>query len=125
MKKYWLLAVCLALLFSWWLFARQQTIPEVHFAKVSQSRIESTISTNGKVDPYDWAAARAESPGVVRAISVQRGATVRAGDTLISLDTTAAQAELAAAEARAQEARAELEVLQQGGKASQLTSLAS
>ncbi len=125
MKKFWLVAVLLVLLLSWWAFAHQQTIPEVHFARVTQTRIESTISTNGKVEPFDWAAARAESPGVVRAISVQRGANVQAGQTLITLDTTAAQAELAAAEARAEEARAELDVLQQGGRASQLSSLAS
>ena len=125
MKKYWLVAVGLVLLLSWWVFARQQTIPEVHFAKVTQARIESTISTNGKVDPFDWAAARAESPGVVRTISIQRGANVKAGQMLVTLDTTAAEAELATALARAQEARAELEVLQQGGKASQLSSLGS
>src|SRR3954451_7579452 len=125
MKKYWLVAVGLVLLLSWWAFARQQTVPEVHFAKVTERRIESTISTNGKVDPFEWAAARAERPGVVRTISVQRGATVQAGQTLVALDTTAAQAELATAEARAQEARAELEVIQQGGKASQLSSIAS
>jgi len=125
MKRYWLVGVGLALLGSWWLFAHGQSIPEVHFSKVADKRIESTISTNGKVDPYDWAAARAEAPGVVREISVQRGATVKAGQTLVGLDTTSAQAELAAAEARAQEARAELGVLQQGGKASQLSSLAS
>src|SRR3954454_22261373 len=113
MKKYWLVAVGLLLLLSWWGFARQQAIPEVHFTKVTQARIESTISTNGKVDPFDWAAGRAESAGVVRAVSVQRGATVQAGQILVTLDTTAAQAELAAAEARAQEARAELSVLAQ------------
>src|ERR1700750_430024 len=105
MKKYWLVAVGLVLLLAWWGFARQQTIPEVHFAKVTQTRIESTISTNGTVHPSEWAAARAESPGVVRTVSIQRGATVQAGQTLITLDTTAAQAELATAECRAQEAR--------------------
>lgn len=125
MKRYWLVGVGLALLGSWWLFAHGQSIPEVHFSTVTQRRIESTISTNGKVDPYEWAAARAETPGVVRQVSVQRGAMVKAGQTLVALDTTAAQAELAAAEARVQEARAELDVLEHGGKASQLSSLAS
>src|SRR5436305_4439292 len=115
MKKLWLLAVLLVFFLAWWAFAHQQDAPEVHFAKVMEARIESTISTNGKVEPFDWAAARAESPGVVRAVSVQQGANVRAGQTLVTLDTTAAQAELAAAEARAQEGRAELDVLQQGG----------
>src|SRR3954454_8653821 len=113
MKKLWLAAVVLLLLLSWWAFAHQQSVTEVHFTKVTQARIESTISTNGKVDPFDWAAARAESPGVVRAVSVERGARVQAGQILVTLDTTAAQAELAAAEARAQEARAELSVLAQ------------
>jgi RND family efflux transporter MFP subunit len=125
MKKYWFVAAVLVLLLAWWGFARQQTIPDVHFTKVTEARIESTISTNGKVDPSEWAAARAESSGMVRTISVQRGITVKAGQTLITLDTTAAEAELAAAEARAQEARAELDVLAQGGRASQLSSLAS
>src|SRR4051794_10779108 len=123
MKKYWLVAVLFVLLVSWWAFAHQQNIAEVHFAKVAQTHIESTISTNGKVDPSEWAAARAESPGVVRTVSAQRGEMVHAGQTLITLDTTAAEAELAAAEARAQEARAEFEVLEQGGKASQLSSI--
>jgi HlyD family secretion protein len=125
MKRYWLVGIGLALLGSWWLFAHGQSVPEVHFSTVSQRRIESTISTNGKVDPYEWAAARAEAPGVVRQVSIQRGATVKAGQTLVELDTTAARADLAAAEARVQEARAELDVFQQGGKASQLSSLAS
>jgi HlyD family secretion protein len=125
MKKSWLVAAVLVSLLVWWGFTRQQADAEVHFAKVVQTRIESTISTNGKVDPYDWAAARAESPGVVRAISVQRGATVQAGQTLVTLDTTAAEAELAAAEARSQEARAELDVLEKGGRASQLSNLTS
>src|SRR3954470_14564369 len=125
MKKSWLVAAVLVSLLVWWGFTRQQADAEVHFAKVVQTRIESTISTNGKVDPYDWAAARAESPGVVRAISIQRGATVQAGQTLVTLDTTAAEAELAAAEARSQEARAELDVLEKGGRASQLSNLTS
>lgn len=125
MKKSWLVLVGLVLLLAWWALAHQQAIPEVHFAKVTQARIESTISTNGKVDPYEWAAARAESPGVVRSIAVQRGATIQAGQVLVTLDATAAQAELAAAQARVQEARAELDILQQGGKASQLSSLTS
>src|SRR3954454_24862822 len=125
MKKSWLVAAVLVSLLVWWGFTRQQADVAVYFAKLVQARIESTISTNGKVDPFDWAAARAESPGVVRAVSVQRGATVQAGQILVTLDTTAAQAELAAAEARAQEARAELNVLAQGGRASQLSNFAS
>jgi HlyD family secretion protein len=85
--------------------------------------IESTISTNGKVEPVDWAAARAETAGVVRSIAVQRGQNLKAGQTLVLLDTTAAQSDLAGALARQQEAQAETQTLSLGGKASQLANL--
>lgn len=125
MKKYWLVFAAAAILGLWWYFAHQQSVPEVHFAEVKPSLLESTISTNGKVDPAEWAAARAETAGVVRSITVQRGQSVIAGQTLVMLDTTSSEAELAAAQARAQEARAESEVLRQGGKASQLSTINS
>lgn len=125
MKKYWLALVLPVALIVWWGLARRQTIPEVHFVTVKRSRIESTISTNGKVDPAEWAAARAETAGVVRSISIARGDQVKGGQTIVTLDSTAAQAELTAAEAREQEARAETLVLGQGGKASQLATIDS
>ncbi len=123
MKKYWLLLILPAALLLWWNLDHRQSSVEVHFATVKEARIESTVSTNGKVDPAEWAAARAETAGVVRSIAVQRGAVVAAGQTLVTLDTTAAQSELAAAQARQQEAQAETVTLGQGGKASQIASL--
>jgi len=81
------------------------------------------VSTNGKVEPGQWAAARAEIAGVVRSISVHQGEAVRAGQPLVSLDTSASQAELAAALARQQEARTESATLKEGGKPAQLASL--
>jgi HlyD family secretion protein len=123
MRKYWLLLILPALLLLWWGVGRRDAAPEIHFATVRPAKIESTVSTNGKVEPAQWAAARAETPGVVRAIAVQRGQTVRAGQTLVVLDTTAAQSDLAAALARQQEAQAEYAAVGQGGKTSQLASL--
>ena len=123
MKKYWLLAALPALLILWWGLNHRQASVTVHFAAVKQARIESAVSTNGKVDPVEWAAARAETAGVVQSILTQRGATVQAGQTLVKLDTTAAQAELAAAQARLQETQAEVATLGQGGKASQISSV--
>ena len=99
-------------------------MPRIHFAKVQRTRIESTVSTNGKVEPAEWAAARTESAGVVRAISVQRGETVSRGQTLVRLDVAAAESDLAAAQAKQQEAQAESEIVGQGGKASQLANIA-
>jgi HlyD family secretion protein len=123
MKKYWLLLALPVLLILWWGLDHRQSSVTVHFARVKQAQIESTVSTNGKVDPAEWAAVRAETAGVVRSILTQRGARVGAGQTIVTLDTTAAGAELAAAQARLQDAQAEVLTLGQGGKASQISSL--
>ncbi len=122
MRRYWLLLLP-AVLLLWWGLDRRQTAAEVHFVSVAHARIESTVSTNGKVEPLEWAAARAETAGVVRSISVRRGQLVQAGQALIRLDVTAAESDLAGAEAREQEARAVTTTLGQGGKASQLASV--
>ncbi len=90
---------------------------------MQRAMIQSTVSTNGKVEPVEWAAARAETAGVVRSVSVQRGQSVEAGQTLVRLDATQAQSDLAEAEAREQEAQAESTTLGQGGKAATLANL--
>ncbi len=92
-------------------------------AEVRNLTIESTVPTNGKVEPVEWAAARAEIAGVVRAVSVQRGEMVTAGQTLVTLDTTAAQSDLAAALAREQEAHADTAALGRGGKPAALANV--
>ncbi len=123
MRKYWIPLVLLALIGLWWGLAHRDSAPLIHFSTVKPLRIESYVSTNGKVEPVDWAAARAETAGVVRTINVQRGQDIKAGQTLVLLDTTAAQSDLAGALARQQEAQAETQTLGQGGKASQLANL--
>jgi HlyD family secretion protein len=117
MKKYWFLLILPVALLLWWGIGRGQATPTVHFAQVTRVTIESTVSTNGKVEPAQSAAARAETAGTVRTVSVQRGQTVAAGQTLVTLDTSAPESELAAATAREQEARAELATLGEGGRA--------
>ncbi len=123
MKRYWFLLILPVLLLIWWGVDRGGSAPVIHFATVRRTRIESTVSTNGKVEPAQWAAARAETSGVVKTILVQRGQHVNAGQTLVTLDTTAAQAGLVGALSREQEALAETTTLGQGGKAAQLASL--
>lgn len=123
MRKYWIPLALLALVGLWWGLGRRDSAPTIHFTTARPTRIESSVSTNGKVEPVDWAAARAETAGVVRAIEVQKGQRVKAGQTLVLLDTTAAKSDLADALARQQEAQAETEILSRGGKASQLASL--
>ncbi len=118
MRKYWWLLALPVALIVWWAFGRGNAPVEVHFATVKRARISSAVPTNGKVEPAEWSAARAETASIVRAINVQRGDKVQKGQTLVTLDQTAAQATLAAALARQQEAQAEIDTLSQGGKAS-------
>ena len=123
MKRSWLLLIIPALLVLWWGLDSRTSTPEIHFAPVRRLTIQSTVSTNGRVEPVEWAAARAETAGVVRTVQVQRGQRVEAGQTLVRLDTTAAQSDLASAVAREQEARTDVATLGQGGKTATLANL--
>jgi HlyD family secretion protein len=123
MRPYWLLLILPLLLLLWWGLDHRNSVTQVHFASAQHARIESTVSTNGKVEPVEWAAARAETAGVVRVISTQRGQNVHAGQTLVTLDTTAARSDLATALAKEQEAQVENATLTQGGKAATLADL--
>src|ERR1700744_1465975 len=100
MKRYWLILILPLLLLAWWGWGRTESAPVVHFASVQRTTIESTVSTNGKVEPAEWAAARAQAAGVVQSIKVQRGQQVTAGQTLVTLDSTAAQSAVTEALAR-------------------------
>jgi HlyD family secretion protein len=100
-----------------WGVSRKSAPPEAPFARTSRETIVSSIATNGKVEPIEWASARAERPGAVQSIFVHRGQTVSAGEALVALDTNQAAADLAAAEARVKGARAQLTVIDQGGRA--------
>jgi HlyD family secretion protein len=123
MNRYWLVLLLPAALLLWWGLDRGGSGPEIHFDTARRITIESTVSTNGKVEPAEWAAARAETAGVVRSVHVQQGQKVAAGQTLVTLDTTAAQSSLAAALAQEQEAETDLAALSQGGRAAALADI--
>lgn len=112
-----------AALLLWWAFGRGGSAAEIHFASARAATLSSTVPTNGKVEPAEWSAARSEASGVVRSVAVRRGEDVQAGQILLTLDTTAAQADLAAALAQEQQAQSEIGTLQQGGKAATLADL--
>lgn len=85
--------------------------------------IESTVPTNGRVEPVESAAARAEVSGVVQAVDVQRGQNVVKGQALVKLDTTSTQSEVAAAMAVRQAADADIASLRRGGKEGALSTI--
>ena len=114
--------VILAMVVAWGV-SRKAAPPEVPFARTKRERIVSVIPTNGKVEPAEWATARAERAGVVMNIYIHRGQDVKQGEALVSLDTREASANLAGAAARVREAQAQQQVFQQGGRAAEVTEI--
>jgi HlyD family secretion protein len=123
MKRNWWILILPLLLLVWWGLDRRDATVTIHFSTVRHAAIESTVSTNGKIEPEQWAAARAETSGVVKKVAVERGQQVKAGQTLVTLDTSAAESALATALAAQQQAEAEKAALAAGGKASTLADL--
>ena len=121
MKKFWLLLVVPAVLLLWWAAARRDSVASVHFAVAKRQTLESVVSTNGKLEPVDYAAARAEIAGVVQDVLIERGQEVRAGQPLVALDSVSERAAVDTAKAQLEAAKAELETVRQGGKLSLLT----
>jgi HlyD family secretion protein len=114
-KLLWLLIPAVG--FIGWLFARNSTPPEVPFTKAVRETLVSTLNTNGKVEPVESAAVRTEGSGAVQQVHVERGQAVVQGQLLITLSATQAQADLATAQSRIAQAKAELETLSGGGRA--------
>jgi len=110
---------------AWQLVEWRNQPPEVAFARAAKETITSSVPTNGKVEPVEWAIARAERSAPVAQILVERGQRVTRGQTLVELDASEATADLAAAEARITQARSELDVLAKGGRATELAGIAS
>src|SRR5580698_1792787 len=81
----------------WWLVKWRNQPPEIPFAKVVRESVVSSVSTNGQVEPIEWATARAERSGPVEAMLIERGKLVAEGAALVEIDASDARADLAAA----------------------------
>jgi HlyD family secretion protein len=121
MKRLWFLLIVPAGLLLWWALSGNSAIPSVHYAAVKRETIASIISTNGKLEPLEFATARAEIAGVVKQIAIERGHDVKAGQTLVVLDNASEQAALGTAKAQLEQAQAEVRTVKQGGKSSLLS----
>jgi HlyD family secretion protein len=120
-----LVAAAAAAVGVWRLIVWRNQPPEVTFARAVRETLVSTVSTNGKVEPIELATARAEGSGAVLRILIQEGQTVSQGQPLVEIDAAQARAELASAQARMAQVRAELETLEKGGRAAELAEIAS
>jgi HlyD family secretion protein len=99
-----------------WIVSRRTLPPAVDFVKVTRETIVSTLGTNGRVEPLEWMSARAERSGVIARVLVSRGQRVKKEDLLVELDTRVATAELSKTQAAIQEAQAQQQLLNQGGR---------
>jgi len=121
----WLLVLAGAAALAWSLVTWRNQPPEISFAKVVRESIVSSVSTNGKVEPIEWATARAERSGPVGSILIERGKRVTQDAPLVEIDASEAQADLASAQSRVEQARAEIAVLEKGGRATDLADISS
>jgi HlyD family secretion protein len=120
----WAAILAMAASGAWYAVTLRNQPPELAFSRVVREPITSSVPTNGRIEPIEWAEVRAEKSGPVENIMVQRGAHVAQGAALVELDSGEARAELAAAQARVSQVRADLEVIERGGRATDLSAIA-
>jgi HlyD family secretion protein len=106
-----------------WGVLRKGDPPKVSFAHVKRQTLVSTLPTNGKVEPSLWQAVRAETGGIVSRAPVEDGQTVAAGAVLAAIADPSLQAEIDAAQAKLNEARANLASQEAGGKPAEFTDI--
>jgi multidrug resistance efflux pump len=123
MKKLLALVGVLLLVLGWWAYRRRNAPPEAPFAKVTRETVVSTLITNGRMEPAEWTAVLAERSGVVEKLHTDRGTRVGRGDMLAEIGSENSKSDLAAAEARVAQARADLSVVEAGGRASDLAEI--
>jgi HlyD family secretion protein len=123
--KRWLLALVLAFVVapSLWIWFRRSAPPGVPFVKVSRETVISQLSTNGKVEPFEWNEVRTDRAALVDRLYVVAGQKVKAGDPLAMLRAAEFESQLATAEARVEQAKSDIALLDAGGKASERAEL--
>jgi len=106
-----------------WGIVRKHDPPKIDFARVNRQTLISILSANGKVEPFEWQAVRAETEGLVSGVVVRDGQSVAKGAELAAMTSPALQADIDAAQAKVAEARAGLSTLEMGGKLAELADI--
>jgi HlyD family secretion protein len=117
-----LLLLVVAAVIGWGIF-RKSAPPQVSFTRVKRETLVSTLPTNGKAEPFVWQAVNAETAGLVSQVAVREGERVAKGAVLAVIADPSLAADVAAGEAKAAEARANLAALEAGGKPSELAGI--
>ena len=122
MKKLLFVLVPVATL-GWFVYQQKTELPTVPFAKTARERLASTLSTNGKVEPLEYTEVRVGMAGLVQKLRFRQGDEVRKGQPLAELSQPGQTEELAAAEARLAQTRAELAALEAGGRGAEIAEI--
>jgi HlyD family secretion protein len=93
----------------------QRSDVPVRMAEVQRGDIRAVITTNGKITPVLPFEAHAAAPALVKRVLVREGDRVQAGQLLLELNTSEAQAEAAKALAQLRAAEASMDAIQAGG----------
>ncbi len=127
MKKRHFLLILLLFLAAivFWAYTKKNQPPRVPFTKVKRETLVSTLITNGKVEPLTYASVRVDTAGIVANLPVKQGQRVAKGALLAELNTPGLQAQLTAAQARVEQAKAELDNIERGGRKTDLVEIES
>jgi HlyD family secretion protein len=123
LKKLLLLLLIVAAAAILWAVIRRREPPPMNFARVRRQTLVSALPTNGKVEPYEWQAVRAETAGLAGRVPVHDGESVPAGAELAVMTDPSLQSAIQAAQARVAEARANLAALEAGGRPAEITDI--
>jgi HlyD family secretion protein len=110
---------------AWWAVANRSNLAEVKFAKPRRETLVSTLPTNAKVEPMEWAPIRVESPGLITKLFVKLGDTVVPGAAIAQISNTGLADQVTAAAARTAQAQADLDTLSKGGRTAELADIDS
>jgi len=123
LKTFAILAAITLVAASAWFYGRKPDLPTVAFAKATRETLVSALPTNGKVEPFEWSTARAESPGIVDRVLIHEGQAVKQGDLVATLRFPGVQSDTATAEAQIARAQAQLADIERGGHSAELAEI--
>jgi HlyD family secretion protein len=119
LKKLLLVLLVVVAVIGWGVF-RRNTPPEVTFTHVKREALVSTLPTNGKAEPFEWQAVRAQEEGLVNRVNVVEGQAVAKDAVLAVISDPSKQADIDAAQAKVAEAEANVASLEAGPRPAEL-----
>jgi len=90
---------------AWWIWGRDQGPMKVKTIAVAPITMQEEVYATGSLVPVSRQDVRVISPGLVTKVAVKSGDTVKAGQILVTLDSTLTDAQVAQAEANVEAAQ--------------------